>query len=72
MEMLLELIKDRVERTQGMAEDAMMGVGRRRCRVRANVVGALIVRDRQLTALGIVCPICVRQRKRAPNQAGEQ
>jgi len=70
--MLLELIEGRIERTKRMAKDAMGRLAWCRRTGGADVVGALIVRDRQLTARGIVCRIRVRQSNRAHNQTDKQ
>ena len=51
--MLLEFVEGRVERTKGMTEEAVFGVGRRRCRVRPDVVGAFVVRDQDRAARDI-------------------
>jgi hypothetical protein len=68
---LLELIERWIERTKGMAEEAMIGVGLRGGRSGADVVRAFVVRDRNRVTRDIR-GVFVRQRKAAGTKAGEQ
>src|SRR5688572_30530014 len=68
---LLEFIEGWIERTKGMAEEAMIGVGRRRCRVGADVVRAFVVRNRNRDARDVRL-VFMRRREAARAKAGEQ
>src|SRR5688500_10387877 len=68
---LLEFIERRIERTKGMAEEAMVGVGWRRCRIRGDVMRAFVVRNRNRDARDIPF-VLMRQREAARAKAGEQ
>ena len=55
---LLELIEGRVVRTKGMTEEAVLGLSRRGCRVRPDMVRAFIVRDQYRAARDIRSSAC--------------
>ncbi len=68
---LLEFIERRIERTKGMAEEAVTRLSWRGCRVCADVVRAFVVRNRNRAARDIGFGF-MRQRKAARAKAGEQ
>jgi hypothetical protein len=68
---LLEFIEGRVERTQGMTEEAVIGVGWRGCRICPDIVRAFVVRNRNRAA-GDIGIVLMRERKAARAKAGEQ
>lgn len=69
---LLELVEGRVERTEGVTEEAMIGFSRRRGRICGDRVGALVVRDRYRAAREIVSAIGMRECNGTRTQAGQQ
>ena len=67
---VLELIEGRVVRTKRMTEDAVLGLGRRRCRIGPDMVRTFVVRNQYRTACDI--PIAaMRQREAAHTQTDE-
>jgi len=68
---VLELIEDRIVRTKGMTEEAMLGLSRCRCRVGPDVVRAFVVRHQYRTARDIRV-VGMRQREEAHAQADKQ
>ena len=68
---VLELIEDRIVRTKGMTEEAVLGLSRRRCRVGPDVVRAFVVRHQYRTARDIRV-VGMRQREDANAQADKQ
>ena len=71
MVVVLELIEGRVVRTKGMTEEAVLGLGRRRRRVRPDVMRALVVCNQYRAARDIRI-VGMRKREAAYAQADKQ
>ena len=68
---MLELIEGREEGAKRMTENAMAGFGRCRCGIDSDVMSALIVCDRDGSAVGIAV-VGMRKAEGARAQADEQ
>ena len=68
---MFELVERRVVRAKGMTQEAVPGLGRRRGRVRPDVVGAFVVRDQYRAARDIRI-VAMRQRNAARGQTDQQ
>ena len=69
--MMFERVEGRVKRPQRVAEEAVLGLSRRRRRVSRHVMGALVVRDEYWRAFDVRV-VDVRQRQTAGAHAYQQ